>query len=338
MNILITGSAGFIGFHIAKKLLKNNNYKVFGIDNFNNYYDPKLKYQRNSILKLNKNYYFKKIDILDKNILIKFAKSKKITRIIHLAAQAGVRHSLKVPGDYLKSNIIGFFNVLEVARILKIKHLIFASTSSVYGLNENMPFKESNIADHPTQFYAATKRSNEIMAHSYSYLYDLPITACRFFTVYGPWGRPDMALFNFTDSIIKNKKINVYNYGNHSRDFTYCDDVANLVEKILLKIPKKNNKWNLKKPDPGSSICPFQILNVSSGTNVNLIDFIKEIERNLFQKSKRRYLSLQKGDIVNTLSSKLKIKKYLNLSKTTDYKEGIKNFVQWYLSHYKINV
>jgi len=336
MKILITGAAGFIGFHVAQKLLENNNNKIIGIDNLNKYYDPNLKIERLKILKKSKNFFFKKIDITNKNKLILFLKNKKIDYIIHLAAQAGVRHSLKFPQDYVDSNIIGFFNILEFSRLIKVKHLLFASTSSVYGLNENFPFKENKVADHPIQFYAATKKSNEIMAHSYSYLYNLPITGCRFFTVYGPWGRPDMALFKFTKNILNNKKIEVFNYGNHSRDFTYCDDLALIIKKLVFKIPKKNRKFNKKNPEPGASPGPFQILNISSGKRVKLISFIKELEKQLKIKAKINLRPLQTGDIKDTLSSKYKIKKYISFPEPTNYKKGIEKFILWYKSYHHI--
>jgi len=330
MNILVTGAAGFIGFHVVKELLKNKNNKIIGIDNLNNYYDPTLKLKRVNILDKHKNFFFKKLDIVDKKKLILFIKNRKINYIIHLAAQAGVRHSLKFPQEYVNSNILGFFNILEVSKLIKVKHLLFASTSSVYGLNNNLPFNENEITDHPIQFYAATKKSNEIMAHSYSYLYNIPMTACRFFTVYGPWGRPDMALFKFTKNILNNKEIEIYNFGNHSRDFTYCDDLAIIVKKLILKIPKKNKNFNKKNPESGSSIAPFRIFNISSGKKVKLLSFVKEIEKQLGIKAKLRFKKLQTGDIIDTLSSRLKLGKYINLTKITDYKFGIKKFISWY--------
>jgi len=337
MNILVTGAAGFIGFHVVKKLLKNKNNKIIGIDNLNNYYDPALKLKRVSILNNHKNFFFKKLDIVDKKKLILFIKNKKINYIIHLAAQAGVRHSLKFPQDYVSSNILGFFNILEVSKLIKVKHLLFASTSSVYGLNNNLPFKENEITDHPIQFYAATKKSNEIMAHSYSYLYNIPVTACRFFTVYGPWGRPDMALFKFTKNILNNKEIEIYNFGNHSRDFTYCDDLAIIIKKLILKIPRKDKNFNKKNPESGSSIAPFKIFNISSGKKVKLLSFVKEIEKQLGIKAKLRFKKLQTGDIIDTLSSRLKLGKYINLPKITDYKFGIKKFIRWYKAYNNID-
>ena len=230
--------------------------------------------------------------------------------------------------------MVGFFNILEISRLLKVQHLVYASTSSVYGLNENFPFKENRTADHPIQLYAATKKSNEIMAHSYSYLYNIPMTGCRFFTVYGPWGRPDMALFKFTKNILENKKIEIFNRGKHSRDFTYCDDVAKIISKLLLKIPKFNRSFNKKYPDPSNSSAPYKILNVSSGKKVTLFNFINEIEKTLKKNSKKSYLPMQMGDIKDTLSSKTKITKYIGKLKATNYKTGIRNFVNWYRSYY----
>lgn len=335
MKILVTGAAGFIGYHTCLSLLKKKNIKIIGIDNINNYYDTKIKLDRLKVLKKKKNFYFKKIDITNFKLLKNYLIKTKINYIIHLAAQAGVRHSLKKPRDYIDTNLVGFFNILEVSKIIKVKHLVFASTSSVYGLNENFPFRENKIADHPIQLYAATKKSNEVMAHSYSYLFKIPITGCRFFTVYGPWGRPDMALFKFTKNIIENKKIDIFNNGHHTRDFTYCEDVANLLSKILLKIPKKNKIFDKKNPDPSSSIAPFDIINVSSGKQVKLTKFISEIEKNLKKKAKKNFLPLQIGDIPDTLSSKKKINSYFKSFKSTNYKVGIKNFIKWYKSYYR---
>ncbi len=337
MNILITGSAGFIGFHTSLKLIEKKKCQLFGIDNINNYYDKKIKYDRLEILKRNKNFNFKKLDITNYKNIFNYVKKNKIEYIIHLAAQAGVRHSLKKPRDYINSNLIGFFNILEICKKLKIKHLVYASTSSVYGLNQNFPFREDKIADHPIQLYAATKKSNEIMAHSYSHLYNIPTTGCRFFTVYGPWGRPDMSLFKFTKNIIEKKKIEIFNNGNHSRDFTYCKDVANIISILLFKIPKKRPKFNKKNLDPSLSTAPFNILNISSGKKVKLLDFIKEIELNLKKKSKKKFLPMQTGDIKDTLSSKKKLSKFIGNQKTVNYKDGIKYFIDWYKKYYKIN-
>ena len=333
MRILVTGAAGFIGYHVSKKLSEKN--LVFGVDNLNNYYDVKLKLDRLKDLKNNKKFNFLRIDIKNYKKLFKYIKNNKIDTIVHLAAQAGVRYSLKSPRVYIDSNINGFFNILECCRYLKIKNFIFASSSSVYGLNKNFPLKEDKSANHPIQLYAATKKSNEVMAHAYSYLFNIPSTCLRFFTVYGPWGRPDMALFNFTKNILNNKKINVFNHGKHARDFTYIDDVVSIIDKFIEKPAKSNRSWNYKNPDPSSSIAPFRIFNVSNGSKISLINFIKEIEKKLDKKAKINFLPLQKGDVLETISSKKKLKHFLKIKKPINYKVGIKNFISWYLDYSK---
>jgi UDP-glucuronate 4-epimerase len=336
MNILVTGAAGFIGFHVSSLLLKKN-FNIYGIDNLNNYYDVNLKLARLKILKKKKNFYFKKIDIRNYKILFNYTKKNKIDVIINLAAQAGVRYSLINPKSYLDSNIYGFLNILEISRHLKIKNLLTASTSSVYGLNKNFPLSENKVSDHPIQFYAATKKSNEMMAHSYSHLFKIPITCLRFFTVYGPWGRPDMALFKFTKNILANKKIELFNYGNHARDFTYVDDVSEVILKLIKKPAKANKLWDFKKIDSSTSSAPFRIYNVSNGNKVSIKFFLKEIEKNLNKKARIRYLPLQKGDIPETLSNTSLLDSAIKIRKSkTNYREGIKYFVQWYLTYYKI--
>jgi UDP-glucuronate 4-epimerase len=331
MKILITGVAGFIGFNLAKELIKK--HKVVGIDNLNPYYSQKLKKDRLIILK-NKNFKFYKINIIKTKKLIDISKKNNITHIIHLAAQAGVRHSLKFPRDYLNSNLLGTFSILECCKVLKIKNLLLASTSSVYGDIYEKPFNEDFSADRPIQFYAATKRSTEIMAHSYSCLYKVPIICMRFFTVYGPWGRPDMALYKFTKNIMENKKIDVFNFGNHSRDFTYIDDAVIMI-KALLKKPPKKSKISRKTPKLSTSKYPYRIFNLSAGKNVKIIDYIKEIERNLGKKANINFLPLQKGDVVNTSSDTKNLRKYIKIKETIDYKLGIKKFVQWFKIYHK---
>ena len=331
MKILITGVAGFIGFNLAKALV--NEKKVVGIDNLNSYYSKKLKLDRLKILK-NKNFIFYKLDIVKKKKLFSIIKKHKITHIVHLAAQAGVRHSLKHPEDYFHSNLLGTFSILECCRLFKIKNLLLASTSSVYGASPQKNFSEDFPADHPIQFYAATKRSTEIMAHSYSCLYKVPIICMRFFTVYGPWGRPDMALYKFTKNIIENKKIDVFNFGNHSRDFTYIDDIIIMIKSLLKKPPISNKLWS-KKFKLSTSKYPYKIFNLSAGKNVKLMDYIKEIERNLGKKAKINFLPLQNGDVINTSSETKNLKKYIKLKKTADYKLGIKKFVEWYKKYHK---
>jgi UDP-glucuronate 4-epimerase len=335
MKILVTGSAGFIGFHVSSLLLKKN-YEVYGIDNLNAYYDVDLKLSRLKILKKNKKFFFKKIDIRNYKIIFSYVKKNKIDIIVNLAAQAGVRYSLIKPKSYIDNNIYGFLNILETCRKLKIRNLITASTSSVYGLNKNFPLRENIIADHPIQLYAATKKSNEMMAHAYSYLFKIPITCLRFFTVYGPWGRPDMALFKFTKNILSNKKIQLFNNGEHARDFTYVEDVSKVILKLINKPAKSNKSWNSSIPDPSSSLAPFRIFNVSNGNKVKLKYFLNEIEKNLNKKAKIKYLPLQKGDIKETLSSKKIINNFINVSYKTNYKVGIKKFVRWYINYYNV--
>ena len=322
MTILITGSAGFIGYHVSKKLL-NLNYKIIGLDNINNYYDINLKKKRLISLKKNKKFSFNKIDLCNYIKLNNLIKKNKIKIIIHLAAQAGVRNSIKNPKNYFKSNLEGFFNILEVSRNNKIKHLIFASTSSVYGENNKFPLNENDKTDHPLSFYAATKKSNEVMAHSYSHIYKLPCTGVRFFTVYGPFGRPDMALYKFTNNIVKNKLIDLFNNGNHQRDFTYIDDVVDGVVSLIKKFPKKNT--------------PYEIFNIGNGKSKKLIDYLKYIEKYLLKKAKIRKLPLQNGDIIKTHSNIKKLKNFTNYKPKTDIDLGISKFIEWFKDYHKIN-
>jgi len=333
-KILITGVAGFIGFNLACKLLKKN-FTVVGVDNINNYYDKNLKIDRlKEIRKLkNKKFIFYKSDISSKKVIQKIFSKEKITHVVNLAAQAGVRYSLKNPYAYIQNNLIGFFNILHMSKEFKIKHLIYASTSSVYGMNKKLPFREDQGVNHPLQLYAATKRSNELMAHSYSYLYRLPTTGLRFFTVYGPWGRPDMALFLFVRNILKNRSINIFNNGNHKRDFTYIDDIVDGIYKIIFKIPKSTDLKILKA---NNSSAPFRVLNIGNSKKVKLSSFIKEIENNLGVKAKKKYLSLQKGDVIETWSNTREISKITNFKSKTTYKIGIKKFIKWFKKYYQI--
>lgn len=321
MNILITGCAGFIGFHLSNKLL--NKYKIIGIDNLNNYYDPKLKRDRLKILKKNKNFSFFKVDLLNYNKINKIIKKNKIKYVVHLAAQAGVRHSIKNRKTYFKSNIEGFFNVLELCKKNNIQHLIFASTSSVYGNNINFPLKEKSNTDTPLSFYAASKKTNEVMAYSYANIYNLPCTGVRFFTVYGPYGRPDMAIFKFTKNILDRNFINLFNYGKHVRDFTYIDDIVDGIENVIKKIPK--NK------------IPFKIYNIGNGKPRKLLEYLKIIEKLLNKKAKVKKMPLQIGDIVKTHADVNLLKKETGYRAKTNIEEGIKNFLEWYLWYYKKN-
>tara|TARA_X000000950_G_scaffold21363_1_gene23090 strand:- start:1644 stop:2612 length:969 start_codon:yes stop_codon:yes gene_type:complete len=322
MNILITGSAGFIGYHLSIKILKTK-ASVIGIDNLNNYYDTSIKRDRIKKLKQNKKFIFYKIDLSEYKKFNNIVKKHNIKIIIHLAAQAGVRYSIDQPRAYFKSNLEGFFNVLEISRHNKIKHLIYASTSSVYGDSKKFPLSEENSTDFPLSFYAATKKSNEVMAHSYSYIYKLPCTGVRFFTVYGPFGRPDMALFKFTKNIINNKSIELYNHGNHLRDFTYVDDIVEGIYSLIKKQSKKS--------------IPYEIFNIGNGNPKKLLDYLKNIEKNLKITPKIKSLPLQIGDIIKTHSSINKLKKYTGYKPKTNINTGISKFIEWYKDYYKIN-
>ena len=283
-KIIVTGSAGFIGYSLCVKLLERGD-ELLGIDNHNDYYDPNLKNSRVKRLLRFKNYKHFKLDITDKKSVNSIFKNFRPKKVINLAAQAGVRYSIQNPLAYINSNVVGFTNILENCRLYKIEHLVYASTSSVYGANTKMPFSENDSANHPLSIYAASKKSNELMSHSYSHLFNLPTTGLRFFTVYGPWGRPDMALFKFAKAIIKNKSIEVFNYGKHTRDFTYIDDIVNGITKVLDNPAKKNSYWNSKKPDPASSIAPWRIYNIGNNRPVELMDYINAIEKALGKKA-----------------------------------------------------
>jgi UDP-glucuronate 4-epimerase len=332
MKILITGSSGFIGFHLSKKLL-DKGHNVYGYDSMNNYYDISLKKARYSILKKYKNFSFTKNKLENKSSLEKVFKKFKPSIVIHLAAQAGVRYSIEKPRVYLDSNIIGSYNIIEVSKKFNVKHLIMASSSSVYGANKKIPFKETDKTETQLSIYAATKKSNESMAHSYSNIWKIPITMLRFFTVYGPWGRPDMALFKFTKGILANKKIDIYNNGKMYRDFTYIDDIVDGIRLLINKVPSNKNfgKYN---NDSLSSVAPFRILNIGNTKKVFLLDFIKEIEKVLGKKAIRNYMPLQKGDVKETLSNTSLLKKLTGYNPKTNYKSGIKKFLNWYLNYY----
>ena len=318
-NYLITGSAGFIGFHLSKKLLSEG-FNVLGVDNLNNYYDQRIKQDRNKILKKYKNYKFNKIDIKDYKKLDRIFRKNSIHGVVNLAAQAGVRYSLKNPRSYIENNINGFFNILELSKKYRIKKFIYASTSSIYGLQKKFPLKENFNTDNPIQLYAATKKSNELMATSYSHLYKMDTVGLRFFTVYGPWGRPDMALFKFTKNIIKGKPIEVFNKGNHERDFTYVDDIVNGIFNIIIN----------KKSKSGA-----KIFNIGNGKKIKLLKYIQLIEKNLNRKSKKKFLPLQKGDVIKTHSDTKLIQKYYNYQAKTEVSYGVKKFIEWYVSYFK---
>lgn len=333
MKILVTGSAGFIGFHLSKKLLDRGD-EVIGIDNLNDYYDVSLKLDRNKMLKRNKRYRFYKIDICDRKKMDRLFKEHKFEKVCHLAAQAGVRYSLKNPYVYIDSNISGFLNILEGCKNTKVDHLVYASSSSVYGANTKMPFSVHDNVDHPVSLYAATKKANELMAHTYASLYNLPSTGLRFFTVYGPWGRPDMALFIFTKAILKGKTIDVYNYGNMKRDFTYIDDIVEGVMKSIDRIPTSDNSWDRNNSDPSTSYAPYKIYNIGNHKSVDLKYFISVIEANLGKKAKIKTLPIQKGDVPETYADIDDLKKDIGFAPSTPIEEGVKNFIKWYLEYY----
>ena len=331
-KIYITGAAGFIGFHAAKKFL-NKGIKVHGFDSMNNYYDSSLKKDRLKILKKFKNFSFTKGLLENQKLLNQSVLQFKPTIIIHLAAQAGVRYSIINPDVYLNSNIFGTFNVIKIANKIKVKHLIIGSSSSVYGANKKIPFQEVDKTDHQISFYAATKKSTESLAHSYSSFWKLPITMLRFFTVYGPWGRPDMAYFKFTKKILEGKKIDIYNRGKMYRDYTYIDDIVDGIYKLINRRPLLNPKRKLKN-DSLSSVAPFRILNIGNTKKVFLLDFINTLEKELKKKIIKNYMPMQKGDVYSTLSDSSLLKRITGYNPKTNYKTGIKKFINWYLNYY----
>ena len=331
-KLFITGSSGFIGFHVAKRYL-DKGFKVYGFDSMNNYYDVKLKISRLNILKKYKNFSFTKGNLENQKKLNSSINKFKPSIIIHLAAQAGVRYSIKNPKIYLNSNIIGTFNVIECAKKLKIRHLIIGSSSSVYGANKKFPFQEIDKTDSQISFYAATKKSTESIAHSYSSLWKIPITVLRFFTVYGPWGRPDMAYFKFTKNILRGKKIDVYNKGKMYRDYTYIDDIVDGIVKLTNKIPKLNSSKKYKN-DSISHVAPIRTLNIGNTKKVLLSDFISAIEKSLNKKAVKRFLPMQKGDVYSTLSDSSLLRRITGYNPKTKYKDGIKKFLNWYLDYY----
>lgn len=334
MKILITGVAGFIGFHVCKNLLERGE-DVVGIDNLNDYYDPNLKLKRLEILNKYKKFLFHKIDIIEKPLLDNIFLNEKPEKVIHLAAQAGVRYSIERPDLYIKSNLVGFTNVIECCKDYLIRHFVFASSSSVYGGNTSLPFSEKQSVDHPVSLYAATKKSNELIAHTYSYLYKLPVTGLRFFTVYGPWGRPDMSFFKFAHNILNNEPIDVFNHGKMNRDFTYIDDIVHGVIKSLDKIAAPSKKHNSNIPNPSISNTPFRIFNLGNGQSVSLIDYIHSLENALGIKAKINFVDLQKGDIISTHSDNSLIEEWIGFKPVFSLNDGIKKFVEWYIGFYK---
>jgi UDP-glucuronate 4-epimerase len=350
-KVLVTGVAGFIGFHFAKRLLSEG-YQVIGVDNLNDYYPVSLKISRlkelgfsteqlnaiqpgdviHSEQKTAKLSFFY-LDLKEREKLEQVFKSENPYYVVNLAAQAGVRYSLKNPYAYIDSNIVGFMNILENCRNYDIKHLVYASSSSVYGANEQTPFSVHHHVDHPISLYAATKKSNELMAHTYSHLYNIPTTGLRFFTVYGPWGRPDMAYFIFARKILESTPIDVYNHGQMRRDFTYIDDIVEGIYKVLLHTPEGNNQWDGMHPDPASSKAPFKVFNIGNNNPIELSYFIKLIEKNLGKEAEKNYLPLQQGDLKETCANIDDLHSYIGFSPSTSIEEGMKNFIQWYLEY-----
>jgi UDP-glucuronate 4-epimerase len=335
-RVFITGVAGFIGMHTAKNLL-DLGYQVFGIDNLNNYYAVSLKESRLNQIKDHVNFTFKKCDLNDQELLINIFKEFKPDYVINLAAQAGVRYSLENPHAYISTNIQGFLNILETCRIYPVKHLVYASSSSVYGLNKKIPFNEADGVDHPISLYATSKRSNELMAHTYSHLFNIPTTGLRFFTVYGPWGRPDMALFLFTKAILDGQSIKVFNHGNMIRDFTYVDDIVEGITKLMMKPPKGKKINDTSCLYPNESNAPFKIFNIGNSSPVQLKKYISALEHAIGRKAIKDFQGMQPGDVQETHSDCSNLEHWINFSPSTEVEVGIKNFFEWYKSYYQLS-
>ena len=335
MHVLVTGAAGFIGFHLCKRFLAEG-CQVTGIDNLNDYYSVQLKKDRLALLEGKPSFTFLKIDLADREAMQDLFREKKFTHVVNLAAQAGVRYSLENPMSYVDSNLVGFANVLEGCRHNKVKHLIFASSSSVYGLNTAMPFSVHDNVDHPISLYAASKKSNELMAHSYSYLYGLPCTGLRFFTVYGPWGRPDMALYLFTKAIVEGKPLKVFNHGKMKRDFTHIDDIVEGVVRVARRIPTANAQWDSSNPDPGSAPCPYKIYNIGNNNSVELGRFIEVIEEQLGRTGIKEMLPMQPGDVAATYANVDDLMRDVGFKPSTSIEDGIASFIEWYKEYYGV--
>lgn len=335
MKFLVTGAAGFIGFHVSKRLL-NDGHQVVGIDNINDYYDVKLKESRLEQLE-SPSFTFYKLDLADRDGMAKLFETEQFERVIHLAAQAGVRYSLENPYAYADSNLTGYLNILEGCRHNKVQHLLYASSSSVYGLNRKMPFSTDDSVDHPVSLYAATKKANELMAHTYSHLYSIPTTGLRFFTVYGPWGRPDMALFKFTKAMLEGKSIDVYNYGKMKRDFTYIDDIVEAIVRIRDVIPQPDPEWTVEEGSPATSSAPYRVYNIGNSSPVELMDYINALEQALGLEAKKNMMPIQPGDVLNTSAETQALYKTIGFKPETPVQQGVKNFVDWYKEYYQYN-
>ncbi len=335
MKILVTGAAGFIGHAFAKRLLERGD-EVIGLDNLNDYYDVSLKQARLDQLTPHPGFRFVRLDLEDRDGITGLFEAERPQRVMHLAAQAGVRYSLTHPHAYIDANIVGFMNILEGCRHHGVEHLAYASSSSVYGANTRMPFSVHDNVDHPVSLYAATKKANELMAHTYSHLYRLPVTGLRFFTVYGPWGRPDMSLFLFTRNILEGKPIDVFNYGNHRRDFTYIDDIVEGLVRVIDTIPEPDPDWSGETPDPGTSTAPYRLYNIGNNNPVELMHFIETLEQCLGRKAEKNLLPLQPGDVPDTYADVSDLVKDLGYRPKTPVEEGIGRFVDWYRNYYGV--
>ena len=333
MRILVTGVAGFIGMHVAVRLLAVG-HEVIGIDNLNNYYDVRLKQARLDHIGSPSQFYFEKLDLCERAGINRIFVERRPEIVINLAAQAGVRYSLENPHSYIESNLVGFTNILEACRHFEVEHLVYASSSSVYGLNEEMPFHEGQNADHPLALYGATKKANELLAHSYSHLFGLPTTGLRFFTVYGPWGRPDMALFSFAEAILAGKAIDVYNHGQMIRDFTFIDDVVEGVVRLAMKPARGDAHFDTKTPDAGRSSAPWMIFNIGNGQPVHLIDYIIALEQALGKEAQKNFLDMQPGDVMATASDTTRLNCWVGFVPNTPINVGVAKFVEWYLANY----
>ncbi|MDT9805697.1 NAD-dependent epimerase [Klebsiella oxytoca] len=334
MKFLVTGAAGFIGFHACKRLLQAG-HEVVGLDNMNDYYDVNLKQARLDLLQ-SPLFCFHKIDLADREGIAQLFAHEKFNRVIHLAAQAGVRYSLENPFAYADSNLIGYLNILEGCRHNHVEHLLYASSSSVYGLNRKMPFSTDDSVDHPVSLYAATKKANELMAHTYSHLYGIPTTGLRFFTVYGPWGRPDMALFKFTKAMLEGKSIDVYNYGKMKRDFTYIDDIVEAIVRMQDIIPQPNPEWTVETGSPADSSAPYRVYNIGNSSPVELMDYITALEEALGMVAEKNMMPIQPGDVLETSADTKPLYDMVGFRPQTTVSQGVKNFVDWYKAYYKV--
>lgn len=348
MKILVTGTAGFIGFHLTKSLVERGD-EVIGLDNINDYYDVNLKFSRLNEIGIEEkdinwnektqstkyqNLSFYRVDLADRDAVVKVFEKEKFEKVCHLAAQPGVRYSLVNPHAYVQSNIVGFLNILEGCRNHKVKHLAYASSSSVYGLNETMPLSEKHNVDHPISLYASTKKSNELMAHTYSHLFDIPTTGLRFFTVYGSWGRPDMAMFLFTDAIVNSRPINIFNNGNLSRDFTHVSDIVAGISLVVDNPPKGDAEWSGKNPNPSRSKAPYRVYNIGNNDPVKLMDYIETIEKSLDIEATKNFMPMQPGDMTKTYADVQDLMTELNYQPQMNIQKGVKEFVDWYKSYY----